>query len=181
VIAIRRGRAESAMIAHERSMPHDPESIPIVRQDVDVGVLLEITTEVMQRQAAAHGVRLNIQIDENVPTTVHVDRDKVAWAITSLIGSALRHAQGPGGLIIVSVSYEDTSPRLVVAVRDNGPGIPGDRLKNLLRRDRWRPGSALALLMVEDIAVAHGGRVDIESKIGALDHFTSVRVTIPIR
>lgn len=157
------------------------ESIPLLRQDVDVGVLLEVTTEVMQRQAAAHGVRLNIQIDDNVPTTVHVDRDKVAWAITSLVGGALRHAQGPGGLIIVGVSYDDSPPRLVIAVRDNGPGIPADRVKNLLRRDRWRPGSALALLMVEDIAVAHGGRVDVESKVGALDHFTSIRFTIPIR
>ena len=157
------------------------ESIPLLRQDVDVGVLLEVTTEVMQRQAAAHGVRLNIQIDDNVPTTVHVDRDKVAWAITSLVGSALRHAQGPGGLIIVGVSYEDSPPRLVISVRDNGPGIPAERLKNLLRRDRWRPGSALALLMVEDIAVAHGGRVDLESKVGALDHFTTIRFTIPIR
>jgi signal transduction histidine kinase len=162
-------------------MPQPSESIPIVRQDVDVGVLLEITTDVMQRQAAAHGVRLNVHIDDNVPTAVHVDRDKVAWALTSLIGSALRHAQGPGGLIVVRVSYEDAASRLVVVVRDNGPGIPADRLKNLLRRDRWRPGSALALLMVEDIAVAHGGRVDIESQADALEHFTSVRFTIPIR
>jgi signal transduction histidine kinase len=157
------------------------EFIPLVRQDADVGVLLEVATEVMQRQAAAHGVRLNIHIDDNVPTTVHVDRDKVAWAITSLIGSALRHVQGPGGLIVVSVSYEATSPSLFVAVRDNGPGISAERLKSFLRRDRWRPGSALALLLVEDIAVAHGGRVDVESKSDALDHFTSVRMSIPLR
>ena len=161
-------------------MPHLSESIPIVRQDVDVGVLLEVTTEVMQRQAAAHGIRLNIEIDDSVPTTVHLDRDKVAWAITSLVGGALRHVQGPGGLIVVRVSYQ-TPPQLVIAVRDNGPGISADRLTRLLRRDRWRPGAALALLLVEDIAVAHGGRVDIESKTDALDHFTDIRVTIPIR
>jgi signal transduction histidine kinase len=157
-----------------------PESIPLRRQEVDVGVLLEVTTEVMQRQAAAHGVRLNIHIDDNVPTTVRVDRDKVAWAITSLVGSALRHVQGPGGLIIVSVSY-DSRAALVISVRDNGPGISAEPLRNLLRRDRWRPGSALALLLVEDIAVAHGGHLDVESKADALDHFTSVRMTIPLR
>jgi signal transduction histidine kinase len=161
-------------------MPDVQESIPLRRQEVDVGVLLEVTTEVMQRQAAAHGVRLNIHIDDSVPTAVHVDRDKVAWAITSLVGSALRHVQGPGGLIIVSVSYESHS-QLVISVRDNGPGISAERLRNLLRRDRWRPGSALALLLIEDIAVAHGGRLDVESKADALDHFTSVRLTIPVR
>ena len=161
-------------------MPDGSESIPLVRQNVDVGVLLEVATEVMQRQAAAHGVRLNIHIDDNVPTTARLDRDKVAWAIASLIGSALRHVQGPGGLIIVSVSY-DAQSQLLVAVRDNGPGIAAERLKGLLRRDRWRPGSALALLLVEDIAVAHGGRLEIESKADGLDHFTSVRMIIPPR
>jgi signal transduction histidine kinase len=155
------------------------ESIPIQRHDVDVGVLLELTTEVMQRQAAAHGVRLNVRIDDEVPTTVRLDRDKVAWAITSLVGSALRHVQGPGGLVVVHVSREGQS-ELAIAVRDNGPGIPADRVKTLLRRDRWRPGSALALLLVEDIAVAHGGRLEIETRTDALDHFTNVRFTIPL-
>ncbi|HUK34718.1 MAG TPA: HAMP domain-containing sensor histidine kinase [Vicinamibacterales bacterium] len=161
-------------------MPDASESIPLVRQDVDVGVLLEVATEVMQRQAAAHGVRLNIHIDDSVPTTVHVDRDKIAWAISSLIGSALRHVQGPGGLIIVGVSCDPQS-RLAIAVRDNGPGIAAERLSKLLRRDAWRPGSALALLLVDDIATAHGGRLDVESKTDGLDHFTSVRMTIPLR
>jgi signal transduction histidine kinase len=161
-------------------MPDGSESIPLVRQDVDVGVLLEVATDALQRQATAHGVRLNIHIDDNVPTTARLDRDKVAWAIASLVGSALRHAQGPGGLIVVSVSY-DVKSRLVVAVRDNGPGIPSERLQKILRRDTWRPGSALALLLAEDIAVAHGGELELESKVGALDHFTTVRFAIPVR
>ena len=167
------------MIA-SRQMQDGAESITLLRQNVDVGVLLEVTTEVMQRQAAAHGMRLDIRIDDNVPTTVHVDRDKVAWAITSLVGSALRHVQGPGGLIAVN-AWCDPQSQLIVSVRDNGPGISAERLKTLLRRDRWRPGSALALLLVEDIVVAHGGRLDVESKADALDHFTSVRMTIPLR
>jgi signal transduction histidine kinase len=161
-------------------MPDASESIPLRREDVDVGVLVELSTEVMQRQAAAHSVRLNIHIDDTVPTTVRVDRDKVAWALTSLIGSALRHVQGPGGLIVVNVSL-DAASHLIIAVRDNGSGISPERLKKLLSRDAWHPGSALALLLVEDIAVAHGGRLDIESKADALDHFTSVRMTIPLR
>jgi signal transduction histidine kinase len=82
---------------------HAIESIPLRREPVDVGVLLELTTEVMQRQAQALGVTLAIHIDENVPDTVRVDRDKVAWAITSLVGSALRHVRTPDGSIDVHV------------------------------------------------------------------------------
>jgi signal transduction histidine kinase len=142
-------------------------------------VLLELTTEVMQRQAKTLGIALAVRIDDDVPATVHLDRDKVAWAITSLVGSALRHVRGPRGSVDVHVSFAEPSG-LGVSVRDNGPGIPADQLSRLLKREGWHPGSALALLLVEDIAVAHGGGVRIESRSDHLDHFTSVSFTIPI-
>lgn len=157
-----------------------PASIPLRLQTVDVGVLLELTTEVMERQARAHGARLVIRVDEDVPTSVTIDREKVGWAITSLVGSALRHAQGPGGIIQLKVS-QATRSKLMFCVRDNGPGIPSGDLAGMLRRDAWRPGSALALLLVEDIAVAHGGRLWIESNAVPHDHFTSVCFTIALQ
>jgi signal transduction histidine kinase len=160
--------------------PESFESIPLRRQDVDVGVLLELTTEVMQRQARMLGVRLTVRIDDEVPATVHLDRNKVAWAITSLVGSALRHLHGPRGSVDVHVSW-DMQSGVTVCVRDNGPGIPSDQLNRLLQREGWRPGSALALLLVEDIAIAHGGGVRVESRTHPLDHFTSVCFTIPVR
>jgi two-component system phosphate regulon sensor histidine kinase PhoR len=156
------------------------ESIPLRRQNVDIGVLLELTTEVMQRQARTLGITLSLRIDDEVPATVRLDRDKVAWAITSLVGSALRHVHGHRGAVDVHVSW-DTQSGLVVCVRDGGPGIAADQLNRLLRRDAWQPGSALALLLVEDIAVAHGGGVRIESRTDPIDHFTSICFTIPIR
>jgi signal transduction histidine kinase len=156
------------------------ESIPLRRQNVDVGVLLELTTEVMQRQARTLGITLTLRIDDEVPATVHLDRDKVAWAITSLVGSALRHVRGPRGSVDVHVMY-DAHWGLVVCVRDNGPGIPTEQLNRLLQREGWHPGSALALLLVEDIAAAHGGAVRIDSQTNPPDHFTSICFTIPIR
>jgi hypothetical protein len=37
----------------------------------------------------------------------------------------------------------------------------------------------MALLLVEDIALAHGGWLHIESRCGRADHFTNVLLTIP--
>jgi signal transduction histidine kinase len=154
-------------------------SIPLRRDSVDVGVLLELTTEVMQRQARALGVDLRIRIDEDVPDVVQLDRDKVAWVITNLVGSALRHVRGPGGSVSVHVSYDVVQSRLSITVRDNGPGISADRVSRLLTRGSWRPGAALALLLIEDIAVAHGGAVEIRSNAERFGHFTEIRFTIP--
>jgi signal transduction histidine kinase len=155
------------------------ESIPLRRGPVDVGVLVELTTEMMRRQARERGVALTIHIDDNVPDVVHLDRDKVAWAVTNLMGSALRHVHTPGGSINIDVSYDAARSTLSIAVRDDGPGIPPYSLGRLLNRTAWHPGAALALLLVEDIAVAHGGGLEIESETGSV-HFTTVRLTIRV-
>ena len=155
------------------------ESIPLHRQPVDVALLVELTTEVMQVQARTAGVTLTISVDDAVPDVVTLDRDKVAWAITSLVGSALRHVRTPGGVIVLHVSYDASRSALRISVRDDGPGIPPARLKRLLQREDWHPGSALALLLVEDIAVAHGGEIIVESTAERPDHFTQVSITVP--
>jgi signal transduction histidine kinase len=99
--------------------------------------------------------------------------------VTSLVGSALRHISSPGGTIDVDVGYETVRSELSIAVKDNGPGISPDRLRRLLDRANWQPGSAIGLLLVEDIALAHGGRLHIESRCARADHFTNVLFTIP--
>src|SRR5262245_57599174 len=154
------------------------ESIPLQRQRVDVSVLLELTTEVMQRQARALGVSLDITIGDDVPDVVSIDRDKVGWVITSLVGSALRHVRSPGGSIEVAVAYDRAQSTLSITVRDDGPGMPPDQLDKLLTRRGWRPGAALALLLVEDVAVAHGGSIQVESRTDRAHHFTLVRFTV---
>jgi signal transduction histidine kinase len=156
------------------------ESIPIHRKSVDVAVLVALTTDVMERQARALGIAMTVLIDENVPDTASLDRDKVAWAITSLVGSALRHARKPGGSVVVQVAYDPARWALCISVRDDGPGIPPDRLARLLDRTPWHPGGALALLLVEDIARAHGGTMKIESRTDGSNHFTAVSLTIPL-
>jgi len=152
------------------------ESIPLHRESVDVAVLLGLTVDIMQRQASASGVRLTVRVDDDVPSMVRLDREKVAWAVTSLVGSALRHVQGPGAWVDVHASSQHGE--LSICVRDNGPGITTGQLHKLWQRDQWQPGMGLALLMVRDIATAHGGTLAVSSRTAALDHFTSVCFTI---
>ncbi len=155
-------------------------SIPLHRQWVDVCVLIELTTEVMQRQAWLLGIALDIRIAEDVPAKAYLDRDKVAWAVTNLVGSALRHVRKPGGAVSIEVGWKAEGRSLYFTVTDDGPGIDADRLRHLLDRGHWHPGGALALLLVSDIAEAHGGSVVIQTKAEPSLHFTSASFTIPL-
>jgi signal transduction histidine kinase len=161
--------------------PQMSASIPLRLEPVNLAVLLAMTTEIMERQAVALGIKLAVLVDDDVPDFVRLDRNKMAWVITSLVGSALRHVRTPGGTVEVHARYEIERSAITIDVRDDGAGIPPDRLKRLLNREGWHPGAALALLLVEDIAAAHGGGIEIESRAERSEHFTNIRVTIPVR
>lgn len=78
----------------------------------------------------------------------------------------------------VIVARKDSD--LVLAVSDDGPGLPEDKREEVLRRgarlDETVPGSGLGLSIVQDIARAYGGELTLErSALGGLEAI----VTLP--
>src|SRR5262249_46345023 len=123
-------------------------------------------------------------IDRDAAPSVFVDRRKVAWAITAVIGNALRYVRHgtsrmPGGSISVGARPDADATRVVLEIHDDGPGIPPETIRaTTAEADDARAG--LALAMVRDVVVAHGGRLDIDSRTDRADHGTTVRLTLPV-
>jgi signal transduction histidine kinase len=68
---------------------------------------------------------------------------------------------------------------VTIEVHDNGPGIPAESVARLFKRDRLNVlGSGLSLLMISDVCVAHGGRLDVTSSTQPADHGTTGRMTL---
>ena len=71
----------------------------------------------------------------------------------------------------------------MTSVRDAGPGISAENQKKIFRRFFTQrpagvpPGTGLGLSIVESVAVAHGGRVEVESQPGQGATF---RVILPL-
>jgi PAS domain S-box-containing protein len=109
-------------------------------------------------------------------TTIWVDRDRVVQALGNLIGNALKFTP-PGGQVTVAVTADGEAVRFSVA--DTGPGIAPDQLPRLFDR-YWqantadRRGIGLGLSIVQGIAAAHGGDVQVQSRLGAGTVFTLV-------
>lgn len=160
------------------------ESIPIRRAATDVRTLLPSALEALEQQANACDVTLSISVRDEVPPTVSLDAEKVAWIVTALVGNSLRHVRHgsrlmPGGSIAVRVTYEAASRTVGIEVQDDGRGIPADRLPLLFRAAADRARVGLGLLMVQDVVIAHGGRIDVESDSSTVRHGTTVRLTLP--
>ena len=73
---------------------------------------------------------------------------------------------------------------MVIEVEDHGAGIPEEDLPHLFRpffrgdrsRTRTTGGVGLGLLLARRIVEAHGGRLEIASRVGA---GTTARITLP--
>ncbi len=89
----------------------------------------------------------------------------------NLLSNALRHTP-PKGRITVRVT--DRGREVVIAVADNGPGVPSEDLPHLFerfwRRDASRQratgGSGLGLSIARHIVEAHGGHIWAEPTSG---------------
>jgi signal transduction histidine kinase len=162
------------------------EAVAIRRRPTDLRELLPSKLAVISSQALVAHVTLWIAVADEVPNVVDLDAEKVSWAVTTLVGNALRYVlTGPrppaGGRIDVRASFDGPSREVTLEVQDNGPGIPRDSVARLFKRDGLNVlGTGLALLVMSDVCAAHGGRIEVRSSTDSADHGTSVRLTLPV-
>jgi signal transduction histidine kinase len=143
--------------------------------------------ESLGRQAREIDVDLRIEAADDVPRDALIDGEKIAWAVTTLVGNGLRYVRHgtrrmPGGSIVVRLKVDATANALLVGVEDDGPGIAAEKLPLLFKRERGAAHNAgLALLLIRDVVEAHGGTIDVKSASVGADHGTAIVIRLPLR
>ncbi|HEU4448721.1 MAG TPA: HAMP domain-containing sensor histidine kinase [Gaiellaceae bacterium] len=141
-------------------------------EPVDVGLL----TDDVLAKAGALGDR-RWELDARAEGTLVADRQRVTQALMQLAENAVRHT-ADGDRIGLGSFVGDGEVRLWV--RDTGPGIPFEEQEQVFSRfyrpaeSRGSEGAGLGLSIVQAIALAHGGRVDLSSVPGLGATFTVV-------
>lgn len=114
------------------------------------------------------------------------NRDEIASVVSNLVANAVRYTP-PGGNIHVGLEIRHDTEELVMMVKDNGEGIAPEHLPRLTERfyrvDRGRSraagGTGLGLAIVKHVMMRHGGKLEIESAQGTIDHGSTFRITLP--
>jgi signal transduction histidine kinase len=114
-----------------------------------------------------------------------VDAAGVRRALENLLGNAIKYSPD-GGAVVVTVAREEgpAGPVAVVAVRDQGMGVPAADVPRLAERffragnavGRF-PGTGIGLAAARQTAVAHGGRLSVDSAEGV---GTTVSLWLPL-
>jgi two-component system, OmpR family, sensor histidine kinase BaeS len=153
----------------------DAGNLVLSKETTDLGALVKDAVDSFQAQAEAAGVALSADIAEQ-PLLAEIDPARIRSVIGNLLSNALRHTRSGGS---IRVGLQPSNDQVVVTVADDGEGIPPDLLPHVFERfvkGANSPGSGLGLAIAHDIATAHGGKLEIESKPGS---GTQVRLTLP--
>ena len=100
--------------------------------------------------------------------------------MTNILSNAVKYSP-PGTPVTLEVNRKGDFARFTV--RDRGIGIPDEDQKNLFKSFSrggnvdQRPGTGLGLVIVKRCVELHGGRVELQSRLGA---GTTVTVTLPM-
>jgi two-component system sensor histidine kinase BaeS len=145
----------------------DAGQLRLQAASLDLSAFLREIVEAHQLQAQERQVSLTLEMAPSLPI-VQADRDRLAQVMGNLLGNALRYVS-PGGHI--HVRAVDRGREVIIAVADDGPGIPSQDLPHLFERfwrgDRARRratgGSGLGLTIARSLVEAHSGRIWAES------------------
>lgn len=120
-------------------------------------------------------VRVRADHGDDLPA-VEGDRRRLAQALQNLVVNAAEAMEGEGEIEVRT--RRGPGDGVAVEVEDSGPGIPSDTLDDVVRPFySTKPmGTGLGLALVQRVAVAHGGALQLESEPG---EGTVARLVLP--
>jgi signal transduction histidine kinase len=135
-------------------------------QSVDVSKIVRHVCGLLGPEAAARGIEVVSEAPEGLPA-VAADPVQLTQALLNLVINGIQAVSGKGR-VEVAARAEPERKRMVLSVRDTGPGVPAESASVIFEPFfTTKPeGSGLGLWIVQQIAMAHGGAVEASDAQG---------------
>ncbi|MBL8913988.1 MAG: response regulator [Archangium sp.] len=125
----------------------------------------------LQTLADAKGLSLSVE-PLGEPVMLRTDALRLMQIVSNLVANALKFTVKGGVTVVVQTALEGSQVRLVIEVRDTGPGIDARDVSALfkpfsrLTKDVGVPGTGLGLSIVKTIGELLGGETTLRSELG---------------
>jgi signal transduction histidine kinase len=150
--------------------------------EIDVSAVAADVAELYAPVAEEAGIELVTDIEPAV--RLRANRELIGQALVNLVENALKYVgdvdDSESRSLRIAVAVRRQQGRVLVAVSDNGPGIPEEQRQRVLERfvrleqSRTEPGSGLGLSLVAAVARLYAGDFRIE------DNAPGVRAVIDL-
>ena len=149
--------------------------------EVDLGGTIASLCHLVEPRARAKRIELDISVPPDLPAIV-ADSRSLKQLLVNLLSNAVKFTP-EGGKIGIEAKHGGTG-EVVIAVSDNGHGVPRDQLAAVMQPfhrvagtlTSSESGTGLGLPLSASLVELHGGEMRFESKV---NEGTTVYVTLP--
>ncbi len=153
----------------------DAHRFTVLTEEVDMGRVLERAYSTFSEEARQRGIEYTSEA-ESAPVIVS-DGDRVLQIISNLLSNAFRWTPDGGR---IDLALQTANGTVTVDVADSGPGITADARERIFR-PFWSTdgrGTGLGLPIARELAMALGGRIELQTEVGKGSRF---RLVLPNR
>jgi signal transduction histidine kinase/CheY-like chemotaxis protein len=164
----------------------DRSGLRLICSELELPKLLTQTLEPLQIKAREKGLRIVLDVAENVPAVISGDPVRLRQIIVNLVDNAIKFTEkGTINIIVQRVGAEKGTGSLRFTIADTGRGIAKDQLQLIFdpfvqvdgSSTRDSDGMGLGLSIASKLAVLMGGSLSAASRLGGGSEFT---LLIPI-
>ena len=137
------------------------------------GAIESLKSQLKQKKS-----KLNIRIDQNIPT-VELDSERIHEMALNLILNAIDIVDESTGLVSVETNYLPNEQAVQLSITDNGPGMTEEMKEKIFtpfESGKNKFGTGLGMPIAKQIIDQHNGKIEIDTKQG---QGTTFRVTLP--
>ena len=143
--------------------------LPEIRRDsFDLAEMLDDVAASARLEGQTRNIR--IQLDDSTPLPLSGDAELLQRAIENVVRNALAHSPQDGTIMI---DVQPDTDRVSIAVRDQGPGVPEERLDNIFQpfvrlndeRGVDTAGGGIGLAIAQAAIELHGGSIRAQNHV----------------
>jgi PAS domain S-box-containing protein len=143
------------------------DRLELRRSEVELSSVIQQAVEVARPLIDAAGHDLNVELPHE-PIYLNADRARLAQLFGNLLNNSSKYTRPNGRITLSAKRIEDA---VSVSVKDNGAGIPQDKLDRIfdmfmqvdLTAERSQGGLGIGLTLVKRLAEMHGGSIEARS------------------
>jgi len=148
---------------------------PLQLKMASLNDVVEKTLELLQPEIENRGVEVKTRLTRHL-TVTPIDPTQMQQVLVNLIKNAMQ-AMTTGGTLMLQTG--ESGDGIWVSVSDTGGGIPQEQINRIFEPfyTTKKKGTGLGLMIVQRIVRLHGGKIELESRVG---RGTTFRIWLPL-